>query len=267
MKSQYRLGHQAPKGYRVNRFNSIEIEGDFAYCKSHNFIYNSKIEEEKLYNGLPCYYTDVRFKDSVHNYFKNTMLYWKRSKDISLKACVRRTLNCRNIPIGTIVNFNKSWYHPGKNIDLSYRFKIKKENRVYFDFEINDSSYFNNFTTCDFSKNLTDTLRANGFLVNVRNNSNFKLSMISTAIAYIGQKSDINDEEKGEIAIAYGYGKKIGYSSKNNNFMGYSNGCDNILFDYFGEFDKWSRCAEINKTNSIENIINILKESKEDEKN
>jgi len=261
---QNKLGHQAPKGYRVNRFNSIEIEGDFAYCKSHNFVYNSEIEEEKLYKGLPCYYTDIRFIDTIHNYYKNCMLYWTRWKDISLKSCIRRTLNCMNIPAGTIVDFNKSWYHPGKKIDLSYQFKIKKENKFNIKFEISDPNFSKNFNTCEFSKNLTDALRSNGFIVNVKSkNINFISSLLSTAAAYTGQDVSVNEEE-GEIAIAYGYGKKIGYSSKNNTFMGYYNGCDNILFDYFGEFNKWSQCNEINKTTPIEDIIKILKEPKND---
>jgi len=38
-----KLGHQAPQGYRVNLFNSIELDGDFALCDSH-FIYSPDIE-------------------------------------------------------------------------------------------------------------------------------------------------------------------------------------------------------------------------------
>jgi len=261
-KKTNKLGHQAPKGWRANKFNFIEINGDFAYCKSHNFLYNSQIEEEKLYNGLPCYYTDIRFKDTMHNYYRNCYLHWTREKTISLKACIRKTLNCKNIPVGTIVMFTKNWYYPGKRIDGSYAFKIKKENKIDVKFEINDPSYSNNFSTCEFGKQLTNELRKNGFIVAVNKNNNFILSMVSTAAVYAGQESDINSEEEGEIAIAYGYDKKIGYSSGNNNFMGYSNGCDYILWDYFGEFDKWSRCTEIAKTNSIEKIIEILKEPK-----
>ena len=65
--------------------------------------------------------------------------------------------------------------------------------------------------------------------------------------------------------MAYGYGKKIGFSSFNNDFMGYSNGCENILWDRFGEFDKWSRCYEIPKTTPIEEIIEILKSDKNEQ--
>lgn len=63
----------------------------------------------------------------------------------------------------------------------------------------------------------------------------------------------------GEIAIAHGYGKQIGFSSFNNDFQGYSNGCDNILWDSFGQFNKWSSCIEISKNTPINDIIKELK--------
>jgi len=94
--------------------------------------------------------------------------------------------------------------------------------------------------------NLVDALRENGFLVSVYNsNPGFLIG-----------------EEEGEIAIAYGHNKKIGFSSHNNSFRGYSNGDDNILFDYFGEFNKWSQCLEIEKKNKIDKIVKLLKETK-----
>ena len=259
MKEIHKLGHQAPKGARVNRFNSIEIEGDFAYCYSHDFIYNSEIEEEKLYNAQPCYYTDSRFYDGPFNFYNNTKLYWTRFKSISLKACMRRTLQCKNIPVGTIVHFNKSWYYPGKNVDLSYRFKIRKENKLDVQFEINDPQYFSQFTSCKFSQELTEKLRAESFIVGVRKtNPNFISGMIATAATYMGNNEEVNNED-GEIAVAYGYGKKIGFSSFDNSFMGYSNGCNRILFDKYGEFNKWSQCEEITKNTSINEIIERLK--------
>lgn len=261
-KKFFKKGHQAPKNWRVNKFNMISIDGDLHYCISHNFLYNAEIEKEKLYNAQPCYYTDSRFIDSGHNSFKNTNLHWTRWKDISLNTCIRKTLKCKNIPIGTIINFSKSWFYPGKKIDNSYNFKIQKENKLDVKYEINLPGYFRNFTSCEFSKNLVDALRANGFIVDVHTkNPNFLSSMIGTAAAYTGQEHDV-DEEEGEIAIAYGYGKKIGISSGNSTLFGYSYACDSILWDHFGEFDKWSRCNEILKTTPIDQIVETLKNEK-----
>lgn len=258
-----KLGHQAPKGWRHNLFTSIEIEGDFAHCESHNFVYNSEIEEEKLYNAQPCYYTDKRFYDGAFNFSGNCKLYWRRREPISLRSCVRRTMNCKGIPVGTIVSFQKDWYYPGKRLDLSYAFKVKKDNPIDIQYQVSHPSYFKNFNTCEFSKNLTDKLRENGFLVSVQNkNPDFIMGMIKTAAAYTGQVIDKDDDDGGEIAVAYGHGKIIGFSSGKNSFRGYSDGCENILYDYFGEFDKWSRCNWIKKGTDIDEIIKKLKESK-----
>jgi hypothetical protein len=106
-----------------------------------------------------------------------------------------------------------------------------------------------------WAQELTEELRANGFLVGVsQGNTNFLSNMISTAAAYTG-KSIEPSEEEGQTAIAYGHGMKIGFSTGRNNFMGYSNGCDNVLYDYFQEFDKWSRCLEISKDLSPKEIV------------
>jgi len=253
-----KLGHQAPKNYKINKFNSIEIKGDLAYCESHDFVYDSEIEEKKLYDGEACYYTDNRFIDGHFNYYKNTILYWRRWEDISLKSCVRRTLQCKNIPVGTIIDFNKSWYTVGKKINNSFKFKIKKENKFDVDYKINSSNYFKNFTNCNFSQELTKKLRENGFIVSVEQNSNFLMNMVNTASSYTGGKIEDTTID-GEIAVAYGHGKKIGFSSFDNDYMGYSNGCDYILWDKFGNFNKWSQCEEITKGGSIDEIIEILK--------
>ena len=262
-----KLKHQAPKRWRYNHhFNYITIRGDLHYCQSHNFVYNCVEEERKLYNGEPCHYTDGRYSDSPHNYYKDCHLYWTRSrwnKDISLKSCIRRTLRCKNIPIGTIVDFTHDWYFAGKKIDMRYRFKVRKENPFDPQYEINLIRYSRNFDNDRWAQELTEELRANGFLVGVSpGNPNFLLNMVKTAAAYSGQSIEDDEEEEGQSAIAYGHGMKIGFSSGNNDFMGYSNGCDNVLFDYFEEFDKWSRCNEISKLLKPKDIVKSLLKSK-----
>jgi hypothetical protein len=259
-----KLGHQAPKGWRVNRFNSIEIDGDFAYCISHNFLYNSEEEERKLYNAKPCYYTDKRFIDTPYNFFKNTYLHLTRWKDISLKACIRKTLSCKNIPVGTIVRFNKTWYYCDKKIDNGYQFKIRKLNPLELKFEINMAMYSRNFDNDQWAQKLTKELRANKFIVGVsKGNTNFISNMISTAAAYTGQQIEAN-QEKGQTAIVYGHGMIIGFSTNRDTFMGYSNGKDNVLFDYFQEFNKWSQCYEISKDLTPKEIVKELLKPREE---
>ena len=268
MKDRMKLGHQAPKRYRYNRyFNYIVIRGDLHYCQSHDFVYNCVEEERKLYNAQPCRYTDYRYADTQHNYYKDCYLYWTRSRwnrDISLKSCIRRTLSCRNIPVGTIVDFTHDWYFAGKKIDLSYKFKIRKENQFDPKYEINAPRYFRNFDD-KWAQELTEELRANGFIVGVsQSNTNFISNMISTAAAYSGEYIETS-EELGQTAMAYGHGMMIGFSTARNNFMGYSNGCDNVLFDYFQEFDKWSRCLEISKDLCPKEIVKELLKPREDD--
>jgi hypothetical protein len=264
-----KIGHQAPKRWRYNRyFNYITIRGDLHYCASHDFVYNCEEEERKLYNAEPCHYTDGRYVDTMHNYYKDCHLYFSRSRwkrDITLKSCIRKTLKCRNIPVGTIVEFTRDWYFSDKKIDLRYCFKVKKEN--YFDpqYEINLARYSRNFDNDQWAQELTEELRANGFLVGVsKGNTNFISNMISTAAAYTGQHHEASQEE-GQTAIAYGHGMKIGFSTGRDTFMGYSNGCDNVLFDYFQEFDKWSRCLEISKDLTPKEIVVELLKPREDE--
>ena len=267
-----KLGHQAPKGWRIiDHFNHIEIEGDLHYCYSHDFVYNEVEEERKHYNAEPCHYTDNRYGDGRHNYFKNCYLYFSRSKwgkrfELTLKACIRRTLRTRNIPVGTIVRFNRDWYYAGKKIDFSYCFKVKKENRFDPEYQINMPSYSRNFNDCERSQKLTDALRANGFIVSVsKGNPDFIMGMIGTAQEYATGQRDADQEAGGQIATAYGHGRKIGFSSGENTYRGYSYGCENILYDFFGEFNKWSQCIEIHKTTPIDEIIKELTDDRTDE--
>lgn len=258
-KTDIKLGFQAPKNYRYKHFNNISIEGDYAYCESHNFIYNSEEQERKLYNAEPCFYTDSRYCDGDGNFFKRTYLAQtqKGSIGFSLKACFRIVENIRNIPLGTIIDFTQNWYIPNKKIDFGYRYKVKKENVFDPKYEINGKSFTDNFTNCEKSKKLVEDLRKNGFIVSVSSNSSFLLGMVNNACKLTGQ-AGVDSSIDGEIATAWGYGKKIGFSSFDNDYRGYSNGCDNILWDKFGEFDKWSRCNEIDKKTPNEEIIKIL---------
>ena len=255
---QVKLGHQAPKGYRINNCNSIHIEGELHHCVSHNFMYNEEEQERKLYNAEPCYYTDNRFVDSWNNFYNSVYLFNNRNSPISIKSAIRRVNKCKGIPKGTIIDFSKSWYYRGKKIDNSFNFKVKKENPIDIKFEINEPSYKANFTNCEFSQKLTDALRESGFIVSVTKNTDFLTGMINTATAYTGSGELKDPTTDGEIALAYGHGKKIGFSSFKNDYMGYSYGIDSILWDAHGYFNKWSQCNEIPKTTSVDDIIKEL---------
>lgn len=265
MKNNFiKRGFQSPKEYRANEFHHINIDGLLHYCPSHHFVFDTEKEEEKLYNAQPCMYTDGRYSDGRYNFFHQTQLYFarahkvklhdnkwckvnrnpkKRKKPISLKSCLRRMRKLKGLPKGTLVKFYPDWSYTG--IDQNYVYIENRENNFQPEYEINYNSFSKNFLNDNHSVELVNLLRSEGFIVSVYNcNPGF-----------------IYSEEEGEYAVAYGYGKKIGFSSNKNSFRGYSNGIDNILYDFYGEFDKWSRCVEIKKDTPIETIIKILKET------
>lgn len=263
-----KLGHQGPKKWRFNRyFHYIMIRGDLHYCWSHDFVYNEVEEERKHYNAEPCFYTDWRYAAGKHNYFKDCYLHSVRSKwgkkyELSLKACMRVVNQCRNIPVGTIVDFQHDWYYTTKKnkvIPMSYKFKVRKENCFDPKYEINSLGYSRNFIDCERSQKLTEALRANGFIVFVsEGNPDFIMSMIGTAQQYATGQRNADREAGGQIATAYGHGMKIGFSSGDNTYQGYSYGVKSILFDYFGEFNKWSQCHEIDKDTAPDEVIKLL---------
>ena len=268
-----KLGHQAPKGYVFNRyFHRIEIEGDLHYCASHDFVYDSVEEDRKLHNGEACYHTDARYWDGKHNYYKNCALYWVRSfwgkkYELSLKACMRFVEQCRNIPVGTIVRFEHDWYYTSKKskkpIRSDYYYKVRKENRFDPQYEINGKSWSRDFHSDEWAQELTAELRANGFLVSVsKGNPDFIFGMLNTASKYAGGKVIENRDDGGQIATAYGHGMRIGFSTGKDTYRGYGDGVDNVLFDYFQEFNKWSQCYHISKSLSPKEIVEELLKSK-----
>jgi len=258
------LGYQAPKGRRLNSgFMTIEAD-DLHYCESHNFWYNSHENKKLLHFARPCMDNDFRYTDGRHNSYGHGSMLWSRRVGFTLKKAIRLIRKTRNLPVGTIVNITHNCYgigkKSGKNFSLGFKFKVKKENKFDPKYEISPEFKNTNFTTDEKAKALTDLLRANGFIVFVvSKNPNFLSSLISTAAAYMGNNIAA-DIEEGEIATAYGHGLRIGYSSNKESFRGYSNGIENILFDKWTHFDKWSRCCEISKLESNERILEILLE-------
>lgn len=264
---QIRSGFQTTPEYRAKKFNSIEISGDLHFCSSHGFVYNKEDEEKKLYDGLPCYYTDSRFEDGI-NFYKNCYLYWerkrkktvkgykenrkkrdKRRKAISLKSCIRRVRKIKGIPKGTVIKFNVGWYYTGRKANPSFTYIERRNERYTPDYQINNPEYFNNFEDDDRAKEIVNSMRDNGFLVKVLRKNPNRL---------------IGDEE-GQACVAFGYGKKIGFASQNHPLFGYYDTIGLISYDYYGEFNKWSQCSyAIEKDQTTETIIEELKSLRDD---
>ena len=271
-----KLGHQAPRGYVFNRyFNYVYIKGDLHYCASHDFVFDCEEQERKLYNAEPCYYTDARYISGRGNYYKDCYLYesrsrWGKKYGLSLKACMRLVERCRNIPVGTIVEFRHDWFYKSKKgsgvIPTYYKYKVRNENPFDPEYEINMAKYERNFDNDKWAQELTNELRANGFIVGVsKGNPNFIMSMIGTAQEYTGRKRDADRDEEGQIATAYGHGMIVGFSTGDDTYRGYSNGRTEVLFDYHGEFNKWSQCLGIEKSVSPKEIVAELLKPRDNE--
>lgn len=241
-----KLGHQAPKGWRINNCQYIEVEGRFNYNPQYNFVYDQKEELYKLYQGQACYYTDARF-DAISytggiSNITVLKLHPKTRRYISHKSAIRKLLKLKGLPIGTLVELRKNWYyikHP--KLDNTFIFKVKKENPIDITYEINHASLFRDFSTSGKEQELVIALRNNGFLVSVT-------------------KDNLHDPngEYEEVATAYGYGKKVGFSALGLPVHGYYNGTDKVLWDIYGEFDKWSKCNHISMFLPTEEILDIL---------
>lgn len=238
---ELKLRYQAPKLQRINRFNYVTIEGCFGYCHSHMFVYNKEQEEAKLHRGEPCFYTDRRFEESYFNLHGKCYLHFSRTRSkkfISKKSAFRLIERCRNIPKGTIVKIESDYVGP-----YSYLYKVKKDNILDIKYEVSKDSFLRDFTDVNNKmQKLVDTLRGGGFLVQVFNTN-------------IGT---ICGEYEGEIAIAYGHGKRVGFSTEANPFRGYIDGCENILWGDYLSFDKWSNSNKIDKGREIVDIVSEL---------
>ena len=253
-------GHQKKKWSWLifrHKFNEITVE-NYHYCKSHNFLYNPREQKELLYNAKPCIYTDSRYIEAIHNYYGKCSIFWTRWKDQSLKKFKNIISEVRNAE-GAEFKITSSYYHKTKSGKCISPYYLQKGSKKKFDpkYEINLPEYFQNFKDPKCAA-LVDRLRAEGFIVEMVDNSDFIKGMINTAVTYTGGEP-IENEPIEEACVAYGYGKKIGFSNGDNPLFGYYNGRANILYDYYGCFDKWSRCEEIPKGTDIEEIIKILK--------
>lgn len=251
------MGHLSPKGSRQKWFNFVRVKG-LHYCKSHNFFFDPTVEERKLYDGKPCIYTDQRFVLGNNNSFGEGLMVYSRKYAFSLKSLIRKVRRAY-IPSGTEVEFGTSWYYTAKNVDTRYIFKVRNGRQMpAYDYEINKPKYTSLFSEDVWANELVSALRKNGFIIAVYPNYSHLASMVNAVIRQ-GQPDIINGEIGGEYAIAHGFGKTIGFSSGSDTLRGYTDGQDNILWDWFGEFDKWSRCKRIPKTTPIDAILEILK--------
>lgn len=246
------MGYLAPKGRRENsNFLTVQVK-DMHYCSSHKFWFDQEEQNKLLHFGKPCFYTDKRYNcATAHNSYRQGAIGWWRGrskKGITLNSAIRRINKTFNLPKGTTVEIQHNCYgvskkNKRKGFSLGYDFKVKKERMFDPNYQISRPSLFDNFDTDLKAKELTDLLRANGFLVKV-----YK-------------------EEDGitEYAIVYGHGLRAAYTARDQDLFGYTYGIKSVLFDKWDDFDKWSRCSEIDKSLPNQEIVDKLLSCKVEE--
>lgn len=229
--------HTQPRGTRQNYgWRHVFIEGDspIGYCESFNAIFNHSDQTKLLYQGKPSIYTDNRF--------------WGFSQWINLgkttKAVIRnagKLVNISNEEVTLIVNNRFRWEN---RLGKFQSPELKVTVPVTHELPLFEKHYGNlDFLTDPKIIELTHALKENGFFFRIYKNTGFLAG----------------GDMGGYSVFVYGENKRIGLSEFNHTFLGYDYGCDNILWDYYDEFDKWSRCYEIPKTNSVSEIIKELK--------
>lgn len=246
--------------YLGHKFNKIDVS-DAAYCDSHNFLFDSDAEERKLYNAQPCHYTDSRYYSSPFtNSYGGCTILWSRLVDKPLKYLLNVIKEVRNAS-GYDFVIESDYYVKGAG---HFKYIVKgSDNKFDPEYRIDESWKTGNFSCDPKAAALVDRLRAEGFIVEMKKNQGFLTTMLNTALAVTG-KEPIENPPVEECCIAYGYGKKIGFSSNKASLFGYSYGEDNILYDYYGYFAKWSRCEQIPKDTDSEEIIKILKSERDE---
>jgi len=203
------------------------------YCKSHNFMYNILKQDALLCDGKPCIYTDNRYNDLIEN---GTLLDFSRENKLTENQVALFLDNIANVPENmgfNLYQFDAGWHCT----DL-----VISESNVKFEpnYEINIPSFKANFKEGDFCKKFTKALRQNGFIVRVDEYEDWK------GVKY-------------ENAIAYGYGKIIGFSN-GSEVCGYSRPKGTIFYCDAHWFDAWSRHADTNKSLGIDKLIEKFKE-------
>lgn len=113
------------------------------------------------------------------------------------------------------------------------------------DFTVSKPSFHSFFEDGDEVTNeLVRRMRAAGFLVDIN---------------VIPDSKDPLGPHSGCVgAIAHGHNLTVGFSTFDNRLFNYYDGIDNVLFDYKGSFDKWSRCEQVKKPKTMEEVAGVI---------
>jgi len=243
-----KIKYTNPKGKRFNRYFRgtdqrlfHEKYGNMTFAYYGDIVFDAHEQNRLLHDGKACVYTDKRYGG-----FSDCPRWWLGNTTKAFKRICGNFTSLYDFPI-TIRRWNR--YRDGGTI--IYTLKPSKEKPK---FNLDDYCRVDDIND-KWLKELVIEMKAQGFIVKgPYHNDSFIMTMV-------GGESDMG----GQHITAYGHGKRVGISSGNDSYRGYSYGEKSVLWDWCDEFDKWSRCNEILKTTPINEIIEQLVEIRTDE--
>ena len=225
------LGHNAPKGRRYTQecYERIFFPYGLAYHKGLNAVFDEYENEVLLYTGKACIYTDKRFyfpQNRIPFFYLEGRFIDASDRYIGLKKAKRILKRIKNLPKGTVI-----WLQSPSNDGFLY--KVTKPTPVWEpEYQVDLPEYAANFEAGTYEYDLTNALRAAGFLVAV----DFSL----------------ND---GGFATAFGHLLTVGFEGKSQDTherLGRA-----IRWDSLGSFNKWSQANCIVRR-PVAEVVQIL---------
>lgn len=222
------------------------------WCKSHQFWFDDEKETKKLYNGIPNIFTDNSFDaEGFGNFYKKGCIFFGKrfqKKGTSILKAVRSVIKNRvGLDEHDEITIENRFYldlkeETGKNYSFAVNVKIHPNHVIQpsVDYEVN-GSYLTIPNSKDESFNERVLfLRENGFLCSVFEDLDYSTNKCHNS------------------CIAYGMNTKIGFSDFDNDLLGYHYGKEDILFDKYGCFDKWSRAENLSKSTNNLDLLEII---------
>jgi hypothetical protein len=225
-------------------------------------------ENRKLHYGEPCSYLDSRIYQD--DFVSSSYFTRYRKKKYSKKQILNILDGIYNVDKGAYMVISSNQQLVRKSTNEKKRFKLyHKPSYKRFRFRndlIQSPAFTSNFKNDEKANELITKLRAIGFVCKIQFEKEYIYDLEQGQTEYNGRSitsENINENLtlnsiEVECAVCYGMGIRIGISENKFSLFGYSNGCDNILFDKYDYFNKWSQCEEISKDNTIDEIITKL---------